>query len=145
MTMADNVRKDIFIYLCRNCIPGVEKLPRQWTQDGVHVQMQELPCTGKITTQYMFHTLEGGSRGVCVITCPMGECTLTQGNYRAAIRMKNVKQLLAEIGLEPERAEIIHFSPGDSLDKLNESIHSVVRNFISLGQSPVLEKEQAGL
>jgi coenzyme F420-reducing hydrogenase delta subunit len=86
----------------------------------------------------MFHAIEGGSTGVCIITCPLGKCTLTQGNYRANIRVGNVKRLLTEIGVEPERVEIIHFSPDDSIEKLNETIGSIVKGFVALGISKVI-------
>jgi heterodisulfide reductase subunit A len=139
--MTITICTDVFIYVCHNCIPGASKLPRQWKTDGVHVRLQELPCTGKVTTQYIFHALEGGGRGVCVVTCPLGECTLTQGNYRAKIRMENVRRLLGEIGLEPERAQIIHFSPREPLERLKASIDDAVRGFVSLGPNTVAESK----
>jgi F420-non-reducing hydrogenase iron-sulfur subunit len=137
------VCKDALIYVCHNCIPGVPRLQRQWTAEGVHVRVQELPCTGKISTQYLFHALEGGARGVCVVTCPLGECTLTQGNYRAKIRVENVRRLLSEIGLEPERVQIIHFSSREDFEKLDLSIRNAVQGFLSLGPNPVSESEHA--
>ena len=97
------MEKDVIVFLCNNCIPKGVRLPRQWVQKDLHVEVKAVPCSGKITTQYLFHAFEGGKHGVCVITCPKGECTLSQGNYRAQIRVKNVKNLLREIGLDSTR------------------------------------------
>src|SRR5512134_335443 len=97
---------DIVVYICCNCIAENARLPRQWKQDDAHVLVREVPCSGKIDGQYLFHAMEGGGRGLCVVACPKGECHLAQGNYRAEIRVGTVRRLLSEIGLEPERAQL---------------------------------------
>ena len=68
--MAEPVCPDVMVYVCRNAIPEGGRLPRQWKQDGVHVLVREVPCSGKIDAQYLFHALEGGVHGVCVVACP---------------------------------------------------------------------------
>jgi coenzyme F420-reducing hydrogenase delta subunit len=67
--------------------------------------------------------------GVCVLTCSKGECTLTQGNYRAEIRVHTVQRLLGEIGLDPQRAEIINCPHDQSLDQIKSMINDVVHRF----------------
>ena len=136
--MTENICPDAFIYLCHNCIPNTGKIKRQWKHGNLHVKVVELPCTGKINTQYIFHALEGGSPGICVITCPLGECTLSQGNYRAVIRVNNIKHLLKEIGMEPDRVKILHFSKEDPFEKLEQDIKNILDEFNILGKSPVL-------
>jgi len=113
-------------------------LPSQWTQDGVHVRVKELPCTGKVDTQYLLHALEGGGRGICVVACSRGECTLAQGNYRAEIRVGTVRRLLEEIGVEPERVELLHCSSEDAPARLEELVRDSVERFAGLGESPIL-------
>ena len=100
--MADPVSADAIIYVCHNCIPQGGRLPRQWKQDGIHVLVREVPCTGKMDAQYLFHALEAGIRGICVVACPKGECRLGQGNYRAEVRIHTVQRLLEEIGIESD-------------------------------------------
>jgi coenzyme F420-reducing hydrogenase delta subunit len=129
---------DIVVCVCHNCIPGGGRLPRQWDQDGFHVAVREMPCSGKVDVQYMFHALEGGGCGICIVMCPRGECTLIQGNYRAEIRIRTVQNLLKEIGLEEERIELLHFSPEQgSRNELEENIREAVRKICELGKSPV--------
>ena len=110
--MSQTVCPDVLVYVCSNCIPQAGMLPRQWKHDGAHVVVHEIPCSGKVDTQYLMHALEGGGRGICIVACPKGECHLAQGNYRAEIRIRAVRRLLGEIGLEPERAVLIHCFPG---------------------------------
>jgi coenzyme F420-reducing hydrogenase delta subunit len=128
---------DVYIYVCHNCLPANGRLPRQWSQGDMHVRVVELPCTGKIGTQYMFHALEGGSAGLCVVTGPKGECTLFEGNYRAEMRVNNVKSLLEEIGMEPEKVKIFSFSPRDAFDELERRIHAAVSEFSRSAAGPV--------
>ncbi len=73
---------DVVVYVCCNCIPQGKRLPRQWTQQGAHVLVREVPCSGKMDAQYLMHAIEGGVRGLCVVACPKGECHLAQGNIR---------------------------------------------------------------
>jgi F420-non-reducing hydrogenase iron-sulfur subunit len=132
--MSESLGSGVSVYICHRCIPEGGRLPRQWTQDGVRVQVKELPCSGKTDVQYLFHAIESGARGVLVVTCPQGECRLAQGNYRADVRVHTVRRLLAEIGIEPERAVLIHCAPDDDLKAL---VRDAVDKFCALGESQI--------
>jgi coenzyme F420-reducing hydrogenase delta subunit len=132
--MNESRHPGICVYVCHRCIPNGNHLPRQWNQDGVRVQVTVLPCSGKTDAQYLFHAIEAGAQGVLVVTCPKGECHLSQGNYRAEIRIRTVRRLLAEIGLESERAELVHCAQNDNLNGL---IRDAVNRFCALGMSPL--------
>lgn len=132
--MTESIHPDVYVYVCCHCIPEGAHLPRQWTQEGVHVRVTELPCSGKTDAQYLFHCMEGGARGLLVVTCPQGECRLSQGNYRAEMRIGTVRRLLAEIGMEPERAMFKHCGPDDNLEGL---VRDAVGQLCALGESPV--------
>jgi len=132
--MAKPMCPDVIVYVCHNCIPDGGRLPPQWKQDGAHVLMREVPCSGKTDGQYLFRALEAGVHGLCVVACPKGECTLSEGNYRAEIRIRTVRRLLAEIGLEPDRAELLHCSPNDPPERLGELVRGAVRRFCELSR-----------
>jgi coenzyme F420-reducing hydrogenase delta subunit len=135
--MAVTSSADVVVYICHRCIPASAALPRQWRQDGLRVAVHQVPCSGKIDGQYLFHALEGGIRGLCVVTCPKGECHLNQGNYRAELRINTVQRLLGEIGLEPQRAELLNFSPDGLPEELDGVIRDAVRRICALGESPL--------
>jgi len=139
--MNESPKAGVTVFVCRQRVFEGVHLPRQWTQDGVHVQVNELPCSGKTDAQYLFHALEGGARGLLVVACPHGECRLAQGNYRAEIRVRTVKRLLAEIGIEPERVELIRCGPDDDVEGL---VRDAVQRFCALGESPVLGFRTSG-
>lgn len=125
---------DVLVCVCHNCVPDGERLPRQWAEDGARVQVTEIPCSGKIDAQYMFHALEGGARGLLVVTCAAGSCRLAQGNYRAEVRVETVRRLLAEMGLEPERVELLRCDPEDEFAR---AVREAVGRICALGESPL--------
>lgn len=132
--MSESIQSEILVFICHQCIPVGARVPHQWKEDGVHVRAFELPCSGKTDAQYLFHAIEGGARGFLVVTCPQGDCRLSQGNYRAEMRVRTVQRLLAEIGLEPERSALIHCGPQDDLESL---IRDAVKDLCALGESPL--------
>jgi coenzyme F420-reducing hydrogenase delta subunit len=135
--MPEALAPDVVVYVCANCLPPGGRLPRQWHQDGARVLVREVPCSGKSDGQYLLHALEGGGRGLCVVACPRGECHLAQGNYRAEIRVHTIRRLLAEIGLEPDRAQLLHAGPDDSTDQLEQRVREAVAGICALGESPL--------
>lgn len=132
---------DVIVYVCCNCVPQGRRLPRQWRQDGIEVLVREVPCSGKVDAQYLFHAFEGGGRGLCVVACPRGDCHLAQGNYRAEIRVRTAQRLLGEIGLEPERVELLHFSPDEPADLLEQQVRKEVQRICALGALPAALRE----
>jgi len=137
--MAEPVSPDIAVYVCVNCIPEGGHLPRQWTQDGARALVREVPCSGKMDAQYLLHALEGGARGVCVVACPKGECQLAQGNYRAEVRVGTIKRLLTEIGMNPERAELVHRLPDASFGEFEQLVRDAIGRICALGESPMCQ------
>ena len=133
--MPQSAAPDIIVYICCNCIAQGVRLPRQWQQCGAQVLVREVPCSGKMDGQYLFHALEGGSHGLLMVACPKGECHLVQGNYRAEVRVRTMQLLLAEIGLEAGRVELLHFSPTDPPDLLEPLVRDAVQRVCSLNEA----------
>jgi F420-non-reducing hydrogenase iron-sulfur subunit len=135
--MTRSAGADAIVYVCANCAPDGALPSRQWEQDGAGVLVCQVPCSGKSDLQYLLHALEGGARGICVVACPRGQCQLAQGNYRAEIRIGTLRRLLAEIGIEPERAELVHASPHDPPDRFAQLVRDAVGRICALGESPL--------
>lgn len=130
--MATKTTPGILVCLCENCVADAGALPRQWDQDGCHVVIRLLPCTGRTDIQYLLHAFEDGAHGVCVVACPEGDCTLFEGNYRAQVRVKLAKKLLKEIGMNESQVAMLHHSPEDSTDELKEKLKETVKEMSGL-------------
>ena len=135
--MTNILSPDVVVYICTNCVPQGAHLPRQWRQDDAHILVREVPCTGKMDAQYLMHALEGGGRGCCVVACPKGDCHLAQGNYRAEIRVHTIQRLLSEIGLEPERVELLNVRPDTSVEQTEQLVRGAVGRLCAVGESPL--------
>jgi F420-non-reducing hydrogenase iron-sulfur subunit len=77
-----------------------------------NVKIVRVPCSGKVDTIHMMKGLEKGADGVLVAGCLEGDCHFKTGNTKAARRVAFVKQLLEEIGIEPERLAMVTMSAG---------------------------------
>lgn len=75
-----------------------------------NVRIIRLPCTGKVDAIYLMKAFEDGADGVFVAGCLEGQCHYTAGNLRAKKRVAYVKRLLAEVQIEPQRAEMFNLS-----------------------------------
>jgi heterodisulfide reductase subunit A2 len=95
--------------------------------------VREIPCSGKVDAEYVLHALDGVTHGVCVVACKKGECHLGQGNCRAEVRIRNIRRLLSEIGLEPERAELLHCSAQEPLSNIERAVRDAVERLSMLG------------
>ena len=101
-------------------------LPTQWTHAGMHIRVKLIPCSGKIDAQYILHAFEGGVSRIGIVTCPEGKCTLSQGNYRAQVRTSTVRQLLGEIGIDPESLQLVRCTGNETADRIREIINETV-------------------
>ena len=78
-----------------------------------NVRVLRLPCTGKVEVDHILAAFERGVDGVMVAGCLEGGCHFLEGNLRARRRVDRAKQILSEIGLEPERLEMYNLSSAE--------------------------------
>lgn len=138
--MAELICPEVVVYLCDNCVPEGGSMPRQWSQGESLVHVRRVPCSGKIDAQYLLAAMEGGLRGLCVVACPQGECRLAQGNYRAQVRVGTIQRLLNEIGVEPERAQLLNCAKDESFERFEQLVREAVDEILALGKSPVCSR-----
>jgi F420-non-reducing hydrogenase iron-sulfur subunit len=79
-------------------------------QYPANIKLIRLPCTGKADAQYFLDAFENGADGVYVVACSLGNCHHERGNERGKARLERTRNLLKEIGIEPERLEMYFVS-----------------------------------
>lgn len=105
------------------------------------VRLVRVPCAGRVDPQLVLDALVQGYDGVAILDCHPGACHSLDGNLWAGLRLENLRRLLAESGLEPERVTLRHLSPvaaGQALNLLRE----VQAGFAALGPNPVRMEAQ---
>ena len=70
------------------------------------VQVIELPCSGRVDEVMMLRALRQGAWAAMVVACLDGNCRNRTGNYHARKRVDEVRSLLSQLGLEPERVKM---------------------------------------
>jgi coenzyme F420-reducing hydrogenase delta subunit len=109
-----------------------------------NVRVLRLPCTGKIEVNYILAAFERGVDGVLVAGCLEGGCHFLEGNLRARQRVGRAKQILAEIGLEPERVEMFNLSSAEGT-RWAEIVTTMSERVARLGRSPLTRDRAAAL
>ena len=100
------------------------------------VRVLRLPCTGKIEVNYILAAFERGVDGVIVAGCLEGGCHFLEGNLRARQRVERTRQILSEIGLEPERLEMYNLSSAQG-GRFAEIVTEMHQRLCRLGPSPL--------
>lgn len=77
----------------------------------VGLEVIEVPCAGKVDLAHLLEALEAGAQGVLVVACHEGNCRGEHGSTLARCRVEEAARLLAEAGLEPERARFATVAP----------------------------------
>jgi len=60
-------------------------------------------CSGRVEPEWAIKAFAAGIDGVMVLGCHIGDCHYVDGNHRAAKRFALLKEMLAYIGIHPDR------------------------------------------
>ena len=100
------------------------------------VKVLQVPCTGRVDIIHLLSAIEDGADGVYVAGCLEGECHYSTGNLKAKKRVAYVKQVLEELGIEPERVEMFNLSSAQG-QRFAEIAQEMVERIRALGPTPV--------
>ena len=111
-----------------------------------NVRIVNVPCTGRVDMLHLLKAIETGADGVYVAGCLEGECHFRNGNIKAKRRVMAVKEILKEVGMEPDRVEMFNISASDGA-RFAEVAREMTERIRSLGPSPIRDArcEQADL
>ncbi len=107
-----------------------------------NIKVVKVPCTGRVDVLTVLKAFEAGVDGAYLAGCLEGECHYLKGNLRAKKRVKYVKQLLAEIGIEPDRVEMYNLSSAQG-QRFAQIATEMTEKIRSLGPSPVKKVRDA--
>ena len=111
MTAETEFEPRIVAFCCQHCAYAAADLAGQSRLSyPMALRIVELPCTGRVDVLNVLHAFEEGADGVMVAGCLPGSCHFLEGNLHARQRVDYVRELLATIGLESDRARMINIS-----------------------------------
>ena len=111
--MHEEFEPTILAFCCRWCSYAAADLAGSMRiQYPPNVKIIRVPCTGRVDILHVLRAIEDGADGVFLSGCLPGDCHYLTGNNKAARRMAYVKEMLGQIGVEPERVEMFYNSSG---------------------------------
>jgi F420-non-reducing hydrogenase iron-sulfur subunit len=138
--MNDRFEPKIVAFLCKWCssagsdLAGVSRM--QYPANVVPITVM---CSGGVSPLYIFSAFKRGADGVLVSGCHPGDCHYIKGNMYARRRLALVKELLEQIGLEPERFQMSWVSAAEGA-KYTEVIKDFVNTLKPLGPQNKLRR-----
>jgi len=63
-------------------------------------------CSGRLEPSFILYALAKGADGVMVAGCHPGDCHYSSGNYKARRRVTLLKNMLPQLGIEPQRLRL---------------------------------------
>ncbi|MDW5562006.1 MAG: hydrogenase iron-sulfur subunit [Methanomassiliicoccus sp.] len=93
----------IALFICKNARTALAS-PYGMEQTPPGVEVIELPCSGRVDEVMVLKALRQGAWAAMVVACLDGNCKYRIGSYQARRRVDEVRSLLAQLGLEKERA-----------------------------------------
>ena len=100
------------------------------------IKVIKVPCTGRVDVLTILKAFEAGMDGVYLAGCLEGECHFLKGNLRARKRVNYAKQLLKEVGIEPERLEMYNLSSAQG-QRFAAIANEMAEKIRALGPSPI--------
>lgn len=137
MTQSPEFEPQIVAFCCLHCAYAAADLAGG-SRCGYpsSIKIVAVPCTGRVDSLHLVKALEDGADGVMVAGCLPGRCHFQTGNLHAKQRVDHVRELLEEIGLEPERVRMVNVSAGMGV-QFAENAKDMSETITALGPNPL--------
>jgi coenzyme F420-reducing hydrogenase delta subunit len=101
-----------------------------------------IPCAGRVDPEYLLSGFRAGADGVMVLGCHPESCRSMNGNELARWRVNEMRQALAETGLEEARLYFGCLAPGMGSEfvKMAYEMEATLRK---IGTNPIGKREYA--
>ncbi len=131
----------IIAFLCKWCtyagadLAGVSRL--KFSPNAVPIRVM---CSGRVDPSFILDAFAKGADGVLVGGCHPGDCHYAQGNYKTLRRVKLLKMMLKDMGLEEERLRLEWISASEG-NKFRNVVNDMVIKLKEIGPSPLKMEE----
>ncbi len=124
-------------FLCNWCsYAGADLCGVSRYQYPTNIRSVRVMCSTRISPHIVLDIFKAGADGILLGGCHIGDCHYISGNYYTEKRVRLMKKLLEESGLEPERLRLewVSASEGEKFSKVVSEFTEQVRK---LGPSKV--------
>jgi len=139
--MSNGFEPKIVVFCCNWCsYAGADLAGTSRLKMNPHFRVIRTMCSGRIEPTFIFHAFAQGADGVMIAGCHPGDCHYSTGNYKARRRVILVKNMLSQLGIEPERLRLEWISASEA-PKFQSTINGFINEITELG--PLKSKEKA--
>jgi F420-non-reducing hydrogenase iron-sulfur subunit len=134
---------NIIGFLCNWCsYAGADLAGTSRIKYPANIKSIRVMCSGRIDPVYVLEAFRKGADGVLIAGCHPGDCHYQSGNYKTNRRIKLLKKLLLELGVEPDRLRFEYVSASEG-KKFADVVTEMTNELKKLGPNPL--KKQLSL
>ncbi len=97
-----------------------------------NLRVIRMMCSGRLDPQFVVTALRQGADGVLIGGCHPGDCHYQEGNYKCLRRYVLLKQMLRQMGIEPQRVRLEWISASEG-DRVRDVCNEMVAELSKLG------------
>lgn len=144
MTIRRDFEPRIVGFLCNwCCYAGADLAGVSRFQYPSNIRVIRLMCSGRVDPLFILRAFEKGADGVFIGGCWIGECHyVTEGNYDALSMMHITRNILGDIGVNPERLRLewVSASEGIRFAEVMTDFSAKLKNLGPLGTSEGIDE-----
>ena len=123
----------IVAFFCNWCtytaadLAGVSRLRHK-----SNIRIIRVMCSGRIDPQFVLDAFTKGADGVLIGGCHPGDCHYMEGNYKALRRVRLLKKLLEQMGIDENRFRLEWISASEG-EKVRAVVNDMVEKVKEIG------------
>jgi len=128
---------NIIGFLCNWCsYAGADLAGTSRIKYPPNIKSIRVMCSGRVDPVFILEALKKGADGVLVAGCHPGDCHYQSGNYKTNRRIKMLKKLLQELGVDPNRVKFEYISASEG-QKFAQVVTDFVDELKKMGPNPI--------
>ena len=135
--MSKEFEPNILGFLCNWCsYAGADLAGTSRMKYPSNLKSIRVMCSGRVDPAFVLEALRKGVDGILIAGCHPGDCHYQSGNYKTNRRVKLLKKLLEELGIEPQRIRFEYVSASEG-QKFATIVTEFVAEIKKLGPNPL--------
>jgi F420-non-reducing hydrogenase iron-sulfur subunit len=140
--MTNEFEPNILGFLCNWCsYAGADLAGTSRMKYPTNLKSIRVMCSGRVDPAFVLEALRKGVDGVLIAGCHPGDCHYQSGNYKTNRRVKLLKKLLEELGIDPKRVRFEYVSASEG-QKFATVVTEFVAEMKKLGPNPLITQKK---
>jgi len=140
MSKSEQFEPRIIAFCCNWCgYAGADMAGAAGYRYPANIVIIRVMCSGRVDPMFILRAFQFGADGVMVIGCHPGDCHYGKGNFFTLRRVKILKRLLEQFGINPKRLRLEWVSAAEG-EKFARVVNEFVNEIKKLGPSPLKKR-----